>query len=55
MPKIGSMTVADETGAADKKQQVESAQREVKAARETAKGMVEAAEKGLRDAKSRGN
>ena len=48
------MTVADETGAAEKKQQVESAARELQAAKQTAAQMVEAAQKGVRDAKSRG-
>ena len=50
MPKVGSMTVGEETGAQERRLEKESAARELEAAKATARDMVAAAEKGVREA-----
>ena len=50
MPKVGSSIIGEETGAQERRLEKESAARELEAAKATARDMVAAAEKGVREA-----
>ena len=54
MPKFKNTTYPTETGVQERQERRESAQRELQAAKQTAAQMVEAAQKGVRDAQGRG-
>ena len=54
MPKFKNTTYPTETGVQERQERRESAQRELEAAKQTAAQMVEAAQKGVRDAQGRG-